>query len=94
MHPGQRRRQHAGHGAAAVDDDRRAVPAQGPGHNGRRSTVAGLFFHIRNGEDQPVHDANYENQPDHVAVRWSGRFGGLFHRGVLARNARQDPIAN
>lgn len=47
VHSVQRRRQHAGHGAAAVDDDRRAVPTQGARHHGWPSAVAGLLFHIR-----------------------------------------------
>lgn len=88
VHFVQRQREHVGHGSPAVDDDRRAVSAESPGHHGRRGAVAGLFFHIRNGENISQADDGTGNGPDHVAVRRCRRSGRLFHRCVFTGDPR------
>jgi len=90
VHPVQRQRQHAGHGAAAVDDDRRAVSAQSPRHNGRPGTVAGLLLHIRHGENVTGLDDGTGQRSDHAAVLCR-RHGRRVLRGrVPAGNPGQD----
>lgn len=84
VHTVQRERQHAGHGAAALDDDRRAVPAESPGHNGRRGAVVGLLFHIHHGENIPRPDDGHGHGSTHVAVRRRGCRGRVFHCCVFA----------
>lgn len=90
VHPVQRGRQHAGHGAAAVDDDRRDVPAEGAGDNGRSGAVAGLFLHIRHGENIARPDDRPGDGPDHVAVRRRVRRGGVLRSGVPAGDPGQE----
>jgi len=90
VHPVQRQRQHAGHGAAAVDDDRRAVPAQSPRHNGRPGAVAGLLLHIRHRQNVAGPDDGADQRPDHVAVLGRGRGRRVLRGRVPAGNAGQD----
>lgn len=90
VHPVQRERQHAGHGSAAVDDDRRAVPAQGARHNGRPGAVAGLLFHIRHGENVAGPDDGAGHRSDHVAVRGRRRVRRVLRGRVPAGDAGQD----
>jgi len=90
VHPVQRERQHAGNGAAAVDDDRRAVPAQGPRHNGRPGAVAGLLLHIRHGENVAEPDDRAGHRPDHVAVRGRRRGRRVLRGRVPAGDPGQD----
>lgn len=94
VHPVQRERQHAGHGAAAVDDDRRDVPAPGARHHGRPGPFAGIFFHIHHSQgDARSHDRP-ANRPDHVAVRRRGRCSRVLRVRVLARDPRQESATN
>lgn len=90
VHPVQRERQHAGHGSAAVDDDRRAVPAQGARHNGRPGAVAGLLLHIRHGENVAGPDDGAGHRSDHVAVRGRRRVRRVLRGRVPAGDAGQD----
>lgn len=74
-----------------MDDDRRAVPAQGPWHHGRPGTVAGLLFHIRHGQGVArTHDCS-RNGPDHVAIRRRRGRGRVLRRRVPARDPGQEP---
>lgn len=90
VHTVQRQRQHAGHGAAAVADDRRAVPAQRARHHGRPGAVARLLFHIRHGQGVARPDDGSGNRSDHVAVRGRGRRGRVLLLRLSAGNARQE----
>lgn len=94
VHPVQRQRQHAGHGPAAVDDDRRAVPVESQGHYGRSGAVVGLLFHIRDSENITHPDDRTGHGPAHVAVCRCGCRGRLFHSRVLAGDPRQNTTSD
>lgn len=90
VHPVQRERQHAGHGSAAVDDDRRAVSAQGTRHNGRPGSVAGLLLHIYHGKNVAGPDDGSGHRSDHVAVRCRRRVRRVLRGRVPAGDEGQD----
>lgn len=91
VHTDQRVRQHDGHGAAAVDDDRRAVPAPGARHHGRRGAVARVPVHLRHGQGVARADDGAGHGQDHVAVRGRGHRGRVLRVRVPAGDARQEP---
>lgn len=94
VHIVQRQRQHVGYGSTAVDDDRRIVPVEGPGHHGRPGAFVGVLFHIRHGENVAQSDDGARQGSDHVAVRRRRRSGRLFHRGVFAGDSGEELAAN
>lgn len=91
VHTVQRVRQHDGRGAAAVDDDRRAVPAPGARHHGRRGAVARVPVHLRHRQGVARADDGAGHGQDHVAVRGRGGRGRRLRVRVPAGDARQEP---
>lgn len=77
-----------------MDDDRRAVPAQGARHHGWPGAVVGLLLHIRHGQGVAGPDGSAGHGRDHVAVRRGGRGRRVLHSRVFARDAWQDPAAD
>lgn len=94
LHPAQRLRQHVGHVAAALADDRRTVPAVRQRHHGRRRLLAGVHVHIRSGESVPRRAERAADARHNVAVHCRLSRRHTVRETVLARNQRQIFIRN
>lgn len=91
VHTVQRVRQHDGRRAAAVDDDRRAVPAPRAWHHGRRDAVARVPVHLRHRQGVARADDGAGHGQHYVAVRGRGHRGRGLRVRVPAGDARQEP---